>query len=427
MKKILILIAFLTLSIVTMGQKKTGDDTAKLSNYEKYLLAKENAVSQDTVYKIDTAYVDAETVKEWDDLYYTSRKNDLKMKTKELRLEKKKIRMEQQAEYYDARQEVYNDLYFYSDMRTRMYFGYRPYYYWNMYDPFYYDPFYYDGWNNWNWGFSWSWGSPYYYNSYWNGYGHNRGYSGYNPIIINNNYGYNQSRHNPDNKYGYNNNMRGNDVQYGRRERPSTLSSKVTANKTVEIDRKSGQVVNITTGSRRNSQMNNTSVQRNTNVSPNQREQASTRPVIGQSRREYTPTYEQPKTTVKPQFNNSTPSDTRRYNTSPNSNPSQNTNASSNYNRGREVNSNTSTQQRNVVAPSTRRSESYSAPSRSSNYSTPSRSSNYSAPSNNSNSSSRSSSSYSGGGSVSSGSYSGGSSSSGSSSGSSGGGGGRRR
>ena len=140
MKKLIFLIALLINGLIAVGQT----DTTKMSNYEKYLLAKENAMIPDTIIKYDTVYVEQEKP-EYDDLYFQAKKDELKIKSKELRLEKKKLRLEQSAAYYDAKQEVYNDL-SYTAMIYRFHRPY-PFLYW---DPVY-DPWFLDSWY-WGWG-----------------------------------------------------------------------------------------------------------------------------------------------------------------------------------------------------------------------------------------------------------------------------------
>ena len=150
MKKLITLLIVLLFNYISFGQ----NETRELSNYEKYLLQKEQAAIPDTIVKYDTVYVEQKKA-EFDDIYYRPsqddldlRKQELKLKQKELRLEKKELRKFQDSLYFDAKQEVYNDLYY----TSLIYRFHRPYYspyyyswYWS-YDPFFYDPWYYDSW-----------------------------------------------------------------------------------------------------------------------------------------------------------------------------------------------------------------------------------------------------------------------------------------
>lgn len=418
MKKLIFLIALLIIGLVATAQV----DTTKLSNYEKYLLAKEKSVIPDTIVKYDTVYVEQEKP-EYDDLYYQAKKDELKVKSKELRLEKKKLRLEQSAAYYDAKQEVYEDL----SYTAMIYRFHRPYsfsYYW-YWDPFY-DPWFLDSWY-------WGWSSPYYYGyypyryNYW--YGYNNWYWDWNWRYWNYpRYYFHNDYYSYNNYYGssYTNK---NNINYGRRERPSnyTLTSTrtvqpVTLNKTIEVDRRTGNVINPQINNQQRSSANViTQPERKLIAQPNTRtittqsqerrgtEQkniiATQRPTYDQNRRSYTPSYNSPRMSTRPQYNNTTTNRT--------------------YNSNQERYNYTTPQTQNRSTTTTQSRSSYSTPSRqntpsrSSTYSIPSRnSSSYSAPSRSSNSYSapnRSSNSYSGGSSFS----GGGRSSSGTSSGSS--------
>lgn len=421
MKKLALILIGLLFSYISFSQ----EEKREMSNYEKYILAKEQAAIQDTVYKTDTVLV-GEEKKEWDDLYYTPSKDELKRKTKDIRLEQKKIRIEQNAAYYDAKQEVYNDLSsYYSNYRYRFYFSFRPsYYYYGYYDPFYYDPWILDSWywgwsypyysypyyrSSWYFGYNWSWnwGYPYHYHYYSPYYGNNYYYNNY--------YENNYSR-------DYNN------ISYGRRKRPSNYTSTtvrrepVTINRTVQVDRNTGRTLSVTQENRRISpttSVNRTGVKRElpverriiTNTQTKSNISPENRPTYNTERRTYTPSYEQPRMSVRPQYNNT---NTNRVNssTSTERRVSTTTESRSSYSTSR-----TSAPARSYSSPSTNRSN-YSAPSRSYN----SESSSGSSRSYNSGSSSFSSPSRSSSGS----SFSGGSSSGGSRSSSSGSSSGRR-
>ena len=366
MKKLVLILIGLLFSYISFSQ----DEKREMSNYEKYILAKEQAATQDTIYKTDTVLV-GEEKKEWDDLYYIPSKDDIKRKKQDIRLTQKKIRIEQNAAYYDAKQEVYNDLSnYYSNYRYRFYFSFRPsYYYYGYYDPFYYyDPWILDSWYwGWsypyysypyyrsNWYFGFSWGYPYYYhNHFYPYYGHNY--------------------------YSYNTYNTFNNVSYGRRERTSTLTSSsirrepVTVNRTVQIDRNTGRTVSVTENRRVSSSapttINRTDIKRDlpperriANTDQKSNVPSQNRPVYNGERRTYTPSYEQPRMSVRPQYNNS------------------------NTNRG---NSYSSTERRTVTPSQSQSRNSYST-TRSSTYSAPVR--NYNSESSRSYNSSSSSSS----------------------------------
>jgi len=86
MKKLLFILISLLFSYISLAQTEERE----LSDYEKYVLAKEKAMAPDTIYKNDTLYVDAkEESREYDDLYYRAKKDELKLKQKELRLKRK--------------------------------------------------------------------------------------------------------------------------------------------------------------------------------------------------------------------------------------------------------------------------------------------------------------------------------------------------
>jgi hypothetical protein len=142
MKKLILILTtiFLTSAIFAQVEK---------SDYEKYYEAREAAKFGDTIRYDDTLTLKPKKAiekPEFDDVYYIPTKDELKLKSKGIRLDKRKIRIEQQAEYYDAKQEVYNDLYYsQSLMFSRFYFSYRPaYYFRSSWDYFMYDSYMYD-------------------------------------------------------------------------------------------------------------------------------------------------------------------------------------------------------------------------------------------------------------------------------------------
>lgn len=404
MKKLVLILIGLLFSYISFSQ----EEKREMSNYEKYVLAKEQAASQDTVYKTDTVLV-GEEKREWDDLYYTPSKDQLKLKSKELRLRKKEIRMEQDSLYYDAKQEVYNDL----SYTAQIYRFHRPYYfpYYSYYWEPYYDPWFLDSWYyGYSWyypyygfSFSWSWGYPYYHNHWY--YGYHNWYWDYPRYYSYNNYNYN-------NYYSFNNRS---NIPYGRRERPSNYTTStvtrrepVTINRTVQIDRNTGRTLSVTQENRRTSSPNLQRIDpvRRTTTTQNlaPKDKPSYDQVRTQERRTYTPSYEQPRMSTRPQYNN-----TRTSTPSVNQNRSYEQRSYTPSTERRTISTQSQTQTRSSV----NRSSNYSAPSRS-NYSTPSRSynsgSSYSSPSRSYNSGSNSGSSYSGGSRSSGSSYSGGSS-----------------
>jgi hypothetical protein len=218
--------------------------------------------------------------KEWDDLYYQPSKDG-----KQMRHQKRqdvdavvdtliKENPDIQVNY------IYNDdPFFYSNRIGMFYHG--GFNYWH-YNPFFYDPWYDDfgwGWNPY-YGYNYPyWSYPYYnsfyfgYNSYW---GWNFGWNWYHPYN-HNNYWYGQ--HN--NFYGHNS---FNQPQYGRRERPSNFTQ------------------NNPSGNRRMPDMQ----QGRNRMTGQQRMQPQDKPMYNQqNRRTYTPSYDNPRMSTRPQYNNS--------------------------------------------------------------------------------------------------------------------------
>ena len=300
----------LLFSYISFAQIEKSASTQQMSNYEKYILAKEKAtVTQDTIYKDDTVFVGQEK-REWDDLYYTSSKDELKRKAKYLRLRKREIRMKQDSLYYDAKKEVYEDFSFtaqiYRFHRPYYGFGYYSYYCDPFYDPWFLDSWYYGGNSYYGYGFDYP-----YYHSYWGfGFGYYNWYGWDYPYHSNyyfkhSHYGNNYYNNN---YYGYSNHHSA--IQYGRRERPSNLTSNytttrrqpVTINRTVKIDRSTGRT-SIIQENRRTA----TTARTNNNLqkinSPQER-----RVTGGNSRNQsYTPSYTQPRMSTRPQYNNTNP------------------------------------------------------------------------------------------------------------------------
>ncbi len=316
---------------ISFAQNEKSTSTQKMSNYEKYVLAKEKAAEQDTIYKDDTVFVE----REWDDLYYTPSKDELKRKAKDLRLRKKEIKIEQDSLYYDAKEEVYDDISF----TAQIYRFHRPYYGFGYYsycwDPFY-DPWFLDPWH---YGYSPYYGFSYpYYHSYWGfGFGYPEwSYPYYSNV--HNHYGNNYYRNS---HHGYNHNSI---IQYGRRERPSNLTSNyrrqpVTVNRTIQVDRSTGRTSMVQKNRRTTTTSGiNNHLQR---INSSSERRVSTN---------YTPSYTQPRMSKRPQYNNTNPN--KSYTT-----PAE----------GRTISqSQSSTQNRSYSAPrtSTNRSSTYSATSR---------------------------------------------------------------
>ena len=296
MKKLLFLIATLFLSISLMGQTK---DTTKMSNYEKYVLAKEQGV-QDTIFKTDTVYLNTKSEKpEYDDLYFTAKKNELRNKAKELRIERRKLNILQDSLNMETNSYTYGspfDYYPYYDYRFRLYFGFRPFYY-DWYNPFFYDP--------------WYWNSPFYYGFEF----------GYDNWYFNWGWNYPIYRHWDLHTRFDNDHYRNRPPDFIHHQKPYTQP--ITVNRTVQIDKRTGQVLNVQNqGQRRLStstnsysinnkrmyQPNNSTingVNQNQNRRATVSSQTQNKSAYNQSQRKYTPSYDKPRMDVRPIFNNS--------------------------------------------------------------------------------------------------------------------------
>ena len=146
MKKLLLLVALLVNTLIATSQT----DTTKLSNYEKYLLAKEQSSNKvDTLYNTDTVYVGKEEKPEYDDLYYTPSKDK---KVKKIR----KPYVDPVQAFVDTLKKdnpnitvnVYElDPFYYSNRIGRFYYG--GFNYWRYSNPWYYNYWYGD--------FGWGW------------------------------------------------------------------------------------------------------------------------------------------------------------------------------------------------------------------------------------------------------------------------------
>ena len=366
MKKLALIFTLLLFCYISFSQ----DSKREMSNYEKYRLQQEQNIAPDT-----TQINQVADKKEWDDLYYTP-KTDAK-KVKKVR----KPYVDPVQAFVDTLKQdnpnievnVYElDPFYYSDRIGRFYYG-------GFNRWLYSYPWYYNSWMYEDYGWGWNpyygyYDYPYYndfyfgyttFGNYWRpfpdwgfGFGFGWWYSNWSPW----------RHHNEWNRWNYYGNHNG--EGFGNYVRGNYNQKNPIHYQT----------------------QNSTNINRRT-VSP------QTRANYSQSRRTYTPSYNNPRMNTRPAYNNS------RI-------PTGNL-----FNRRANVNTQSNTQR---IAPNTQRStqsRNYSVPSRSYNSSR----SNYSS-GNVSRSSNYSSGSYSSGSSRSSGSYSGGSSSGGgrSSSGSSG-------
>lgn len=388
MKKLLLIIALTLLGCVLMAQKKT--------NYEKYREREDSIANAQLVPNKDTT--------ELDDLYYQPIKDGKKDKRNH-----KQDTVENQVvvinNYYDE------DPFYYSNNIGR--FNHGGFNYW-MYD----NPYYYSSWGfGFGWGFN-SWYNPWFYDNFY--YGYSPYYYSpyyYAPYYYGNNhtpyYGNNHynnrpggyaflgSKHyvpQPSASARYNDGMK-------RKQNPNAgrFTTPFVANRN-SVDR------NVASKSTQNRPVANRSAQ-----NPQQKSE------YAKSNRSYTPSYQSPRMSTRPQFNNSRSGSPMQegkgnMNQQRSAQPRSFTNPNSGQQRGQSVappNPTPRNQGRSYSTPSRSSSPSYSAPQRSQ-------------PSSGSNFSRSSGSSYSGGGSSSSGSYSGGGasrSSGGSSSGSISGGG----
>jgi len=218
MKKIILIIALLITTLMATAQI----DTTGMSDYEKYYYIKTGEI--DTAHKnvtnssnyesfsiddkkfkfnLKTGNIDA-IKSENDDVYYIPsreeldrKKEELKLKQKELRLEKKELRLYQDSLYYDAKQEVYNDLYYTSLIYRFHRSTFYPYWRYNYYSPFYYNPFYYNPFYYWHWD-PW-FDYPFYYNYWYGSRMYKRWYWESYPRIYNNYYTYNYGNYVPNN------------------------------------------------------------------------------------------------------------------------------------------------------------------------------------------------------------------------------------
>jgi len=357
MKKLLMLLTMLFFSLLAMGQKTTPD-TTKMSNYEKYLLQQGQTaipspkISKDTVIK----------KKEWDDIYFNSKTDRQVKKNKKHRDDADQIVDTLVQENPDINVNYYynyDDPFFYSYNIGRFYHG--GFNYWMYSDPWIYNNYF--GMmdiNDWYWEYRFL-GYPYWlYPEYnylglmlWGGpWEYGRYYNYWNPWRFN---------HNHWNPWRFNNDQwnHGSYPYYGNNLHQSNPGNAKYRH-----------------------------IEAASSYSAGKRALPQTKSAYSANRRAYTPSYNAPARSVRPEYNNSRASmPTQR--SSRNANPAYNSRSA----------------QRNYSSGPLHRSESrsYSVPSRSQN-------SSYSSGSN-----SRSSNSYSSGSSYSRSSSSGSSNSSSSS------------
>lgn len=377
MKKFFLIIALSIIALMATGQNKI--DTTGMSDYEKYYYTKTGDI--DTTVKAEIK--NAET----DDLYYISPKDGKQVITIFNRQKKVATPAEAQlytAGYNDGYEEGVEDVtdYLYDDFSysSRIYrfnygfsFGYYSPYWgfsYGYYNPFWYDPWYYDPWY---YPYSY-WGYPYY------GYGYPYypyyPYNGY--IYTDNHYTVNSGRgimgsryytyqyHSPNkniNPNKYYDNIGTKSYNSGSRNISSSLSNDIRVNNTTRRTSPS-TVSKSTIGNTQTRTISNT--QNKSSVQSQTQIRTIEKSTYNQSNRTYAPSYNAPKMSTRPTYNNTQPHQMDR----------------------------TSTQSRTYSTPNR---SSYSTPNRSSSsssYSAPSRSSSsYSSP--------KSSNSYSGGSSYS--------------------------
>jgi uncharacterized membrane protein YgcG len=253
--------------VIVTAYRNPQDTIRKKSNYEKYWEEKQREYfGKIEKFKEDNAKIDTQKM-EFDDLYYQPSKDGMRMMHKRDTLKKDNIQKNAiTKDPITINNYYYNDNDFYYASRINRFHHnfwfdyyspfYSPYYGWNS--PYFYDSWYW-GYNSWyGWNFSFTWNYPYYgwYSPYW----HRPRY------YIHNDYNY----------YSFNQPIR-NNIQYGRRERPSSLT------------------MNQQPPTRRIAPPQ----EKRENIKP------MDRPVYNENRRSYAPTYETPRMSTRPQYNNS--------------------------------------------------------------------------------------------------------------------------
>jgi hypothetical protein len=280
------------------------------SNYEKYWESKNGKMEK------------RNPNPEFDDLYFNAKtdqprvKRQKRMNTDQIIDTLVKENPNITVNYYEL------DPFYYSNMIGRYHhYGFN---YWMYSNPWYYNSWFYND-------FYFGWNYPYFW--------HNDFYFGYNWYFGWNRYGYNNYNHYNNNYYG-NNNFNHNynnptTPQYIRRERPSNLTQgNPPSNRRIE----------------------STQPQRN-RIEPNQQRNSQNMKQYSESRRQYVPTYDNPKMNTRPQFNNSRVSNTENRRTNIDNGNRNIGNTNTIQNRRYEMNNSTQT----YSAPPNR---SYSEPSR---------------------------------------------------------------
>ena len=236
----------------------------KMSNYEKYRMKKEREEhptlysKNDTIYITDTVYIEVENEQSNANNYYNNS----------------------------------------FDMRSRLYFGYRPFYSYSYYDPFYYNywgwnyPYYsynyrygynyYDPYYSYNYGYRYNYYAPYYSNYYSNG-----NYRNSNVNVL----GQHRRSYNP-----YRNSVNVTNVRSGIiSKNPTPKSTRINMNKTITIDRRTNKVLN-TSVTQRTTRMNPKNTYKNTIIQNHS---------TSQNKRRYIPSYKNTKTGTRSVYNNS--------------------------------------------------------------------------------------------------------------------------
>jgi uncharacterized membrane protein YgcG len=272
MKRLLLLIVLVFLTLTLSAQKK--------SDYEKYWQAREDSIakSQTTLSNNATKNQITSVKPEYDDLYYQPSKDAQKVKKhKRVNTEDTlraivdtlvKQNPDIQVNYYS------DDPFFYSNMIGRFYYG--GFNYWMYSDPWFYNNYWmYDAYD-WYWDMRFSgypyWNYPYYngfyfgYNNYWGwNFGWNWGWNWHYPYYHNNWNHNNWYTHNGNWNNGGGNYHR---PEYGHRETGSALS-------------------------------NHRIIPQQPKINPQNRSTYS------QTRRNYQPSYNNPRISERPLYNNS--------------------------------------------------------------------------------------------------------------------------
>jgi hypothetical protein len=274
MKKLLLIIGVVLLTSTLSAQK--------LTNYQKYWQAREDSIAQSQNALSNNAtenqITSAKSV-EYDDLYFQPSKDGKRVKHV-----RKRNLITEDTLLYNAVDTLVKEN---PDIQVNYIYNDDPFFYSNRIGMFYhggfnywhYNPFFYDPWYDFDFGWGWNpyfgytypyWGYPYYNDFYfgWNNYwGLNFDWNWYHPYYWHNDYRHNNNWYGHNNYYGYNQQS-----QYNRRERPSNLI---------------------------NNQISSRRIQPQQNIISSQN-----KTTYQQNRREYTPSYQNPRMSVRPQYNN---------------------------------------------------------------------------------------------------------------------------